>query len=241
MYRYKAKLNQAVLPGERVKYSQSGTMAGLVNAWPGRAGVYKYYMKHHPSTGSKTRRIETYLLPAGAKLISAKPANFKKQVKDGRLELKVDKVIEPGGSITTEIVYKLSDSVKSAAGSKAQEKSDKGRMKTDAVEAAQQWLKLIDAGDYEKSQDEYASLFRNTMTKAKFAEAMRMARAPLGDLVSREVTSSHYTQNVPGAPDGDYVIITFTTSFANKKEAIETVTPMREKDGRWRVSGYYIR
>ncbi|MDL1980609.1 MAG: DUF4019 domain-containing protein [Deltaproteobacteria bacterium] len=26
-----------------------------------------------------------------------------------------------------------------------------------------------------------------------------------------------------------------------KKSAIETVTPMMEKDGQWRVSGYFIR
>jgi hypothetical protein len=29
--------------------------------------------------------------------------------------------------------------------------------------------------------------------------------------------------------------------FENKKAAIETVTPMHDKDGKWKVSGYYIR
>ena len=46
---------------------------------------------------------------------------------------------------------------------------------------------------------------------------------------------------MPGAPDGEYVVIQFETSFENKKHAIETVTPMMDKDGTWRVSGYYIR
>jgi hypothetical protein len=50
-----------------------------------------------------------------------------------------------------------------------------------------------------------------------------------------------YKTSLPGAPDGDYVVIQFVTSFGNKKSAIETVTPMLEKDGSWRVSGYYIR
>ena len=31
------------------------------------------------------------------------------------------------------------------------------------------------------------------------------------------------------------------TSFQNKRTAIETVTPMRAPDGKWRVSGYFIR
>jgi hypothetical protein len=45
---------------------------------------------------------------------------------------------------------------------------------------------------------------------------------------------------LPGAPDGEYVVIQFESSFEKKKSAVETVTPMLEKDGKWRVSGYYI-
>jgi hypothetical protein len=36
-------------------------------------------------------------------------------------------------------------------------------------------------------------------------------------------------------------VIQFATSFENKKTAVETVTPMRDGDGAWRVSGYFIR
>jgi len=37
------------------------------------------------------------------------------------------------------------------------------------------------------------------------------------------------------------VVIQFQTSYENKKSAVETVTPMVDPDGEWRVSGYYIR
>jgi hypothetical protein len=37
------------------------------------------------------------------------------------------------------------------------------------------------------------------------------------------------------------VVIQYETQFKNKKAALETVTPMREKDGSWKVSGYFIR
>lgn len=47
--------------------------------------------------------------------------------------------------------------------------------------------------------------------------------------------------SLPGAPDGEYVVIQFETSFEKKKSSLETVTPMKEKDGAWRVSGYYIK
>jgi hypothetical protein len=46
---------------------------------------------------------------------------------------------------------------------------------------------------------------------------------------------------VPGAPDGEYVVIRFKTKFKNKKSAIETATPMLENGGEWSVSGYYIK
>ncbi len=62
-----------------------------------------------------------------------------------------------------------------------------------------------------------------------------------GYLHYRKVRNQTYTTSVPGAPDGEYVVIQFDTSFQNKKSAIETVTPMLDKDGKWRVSGYYIK
>ena len=70
---------------------------------------------------------------------------------------------------------------------------------------------------------------------------MKTVRVPLGKLLSRKVKSAAYHTSLPGAPDGRYVVIQFETSFENKQSAIETVTPMADPDGQWRVSGYYIR
>jgi hypothetical protein len=53
--------------------------------------------------------------------------------------------------------------------------------------------------------------------------------------------SATYTTQLPGAPDGEYVVLQYDTSFEHKKTAIETVTPVMDKDGKWRVSGYYIK
>jgi predicted SnoaL-like aldol condensation-catalyzing enzyme len=58
--------------------------------------------------------------------------------------------------------------------------------------------------------------------------------------VSREVKSHNYRKHIRGAPKGQYVIIQFITDFYNKKSSIETVTPMLETDGKWRVAGYFI-
>jgi len=110
-----------------------------------------------------------------------------------------------------------------------------------AVEAAEKWLALVDAGKYEESWNQTAGYFRSAVKKEDWVQAMGAHRKPLGKLISREVKSKTYETALPGAPDGEYVVIQFETSFENKRAAVETVTPMLEKGGQWRVSGYYIK
>jgi len=43
------------------------------------------------------------------------------------------------------------------------------------------------------------------------------------------------------SPDGRYIVFKYSSVFANKASATETVTPMLEADGTWHVSGYYVR
>lgn len=110
-----------------------------------------------------------------------------------------------------------------------------------AVAAAEKWLALVDEGKYGPSWKEAAAYFRNAVKQEQWQQSAQAVRQPLGKLVSRKVKNASYQTSLPGAPDGQYVVIEFTTSFENKKSAIETVTPMKEKDGAWRVSGYFIR
>jgi len=106
---------------------------------------------------------------------------------------------------------------------------------------AEAWLALVDQGKYEQSWDEAAQLFKGAVTREGWKQAAAGARAPLGKLVSRKLKSAQYTQTLPGAPDGKYVVIQYTTRFENKSEAVETVTSMLDPDGSWRVSGYFIK
>lgn len=113
--------------------------------------------------------------------------------------------------------------------------------KKQALAAAESWLALIDAGKYGESWDTAAEYLKNAVTKADFVKSLDAARKPLGKVKSREVASMEYRTSLPGAPDGQYVVIKFKSSLENKKSAIETVTPMLGKDQKWRVSGYYIK
>ncbi len=110
-----------------------------------------------------------------------------------------------------------------------------------AKKADQAWLKLVDEGKYQESWDQAASFFKDHVTADRWAEMAAAVRKPLGPVVSREFKLAHYSTSLPGAPDGEYVVIQYDTSFANKKAAVEIVTPMLDKDGQWRVSGYYIK
>jgi len=123
----------------------------------------------------------------------------------------------------------------SVAGVNAED-SEKG-----AVTAAEKWLSLVDEGQYAESWEETAEYFRNAVKLEQWEQALQAIREPLGGILSRKVKSSTYMTSLPGAPDGEYVVILFETSFENKQSAIETVTPMLEKDGQWRISGYYIK
>ena len=109
------------------------------------------------------------------------------------------------------------------------------------VESATAWLELVDAGEYAKSWETAARYFKNAVTEEQWKQALSSARRPLGEVRSRKLKSRQYATSLPGAPDGEYVVIQFESSFENKRSAVETITPMREADGKWRVSGYFIR
>jgi Protein of unknown function (DUF4019) len=110
-----------------------------------------------------------------------------------------------------------------------------------AQNAAQAWLALTDSGQYAPSWDRAAEFFKASVAKATWFGAMSSARSPLGALKSRKLKSATFTRNLPGAPAGEYVVIQYDAQFENKASAIETITPMHEKNGSWKVCGYYIK
>jgi hypothetical protein len=110
-----------------------------------------------------------------------------------------------------------------------------------ALAVAGPWLELVDSGNFDETWEQAAEFFKNAVDKEEWVKALKRFRVPLGKMVSREVKSTRYTESAPGAPDAEYVIIQYSTSFENKKSGIETITPMLDKDGKWRVSGYYIK
>ena len=110
-----------------------------------------------------------------------------------------------------------------------------------AQKAAEFWLSLVDSGEYAESWNEAAQIFKQKISLQQWKSALESARIPFGKLKSRKFKTAAYTETLPGALDGKYVVIQYETKFDKKKSAIETVTPIMEKDGQWKVSGYFIR
>lgn len=112
---------------------------------------------------------------------------------------------------------------------------------TAALLSDTQWLHLIDAGDYPGAWKSAAKIMQDGAPEPDLAKAIRNARTPLGAFSTRNVKQVHTTKSMPGAPDGLYVVAEYSTQFTNKPDGIETVVASKERDGTWRVSGYFVR
>jgi hypothetical protein len=110
-----------------------------------------------------------------------------------------------------------------------------------AQQAAAVWLPLLDSGKYAESWDQAAGVFHKLISKDGWVTLLKSGMPVFGTPVSRKLKTATYTRILPGAPDGDYVVIAYQTEFSVMKEAVETVTTVRDADGIWRVAGYHIK
>lgn len=117
----------------------------------------------------------------------------------------------------------------------AQEKPEQA-----AEKPAVDWLDLVDAGQYGESWDSAAETFKSAITKEKWIESLTSVRNQTGKLKSRKLKSARYTENPSNAPAGKYVVIQYDSVF-DIGAAVETVVPTQEKDGSWKVSGYFVK
>lgn len=110
-----------------------------------------------------------------------------------------------------------------------------------AQDAAEKWLALVDPGKYAESWEQMSSPFKSEVSERKWKSTIGKIRKPLGKVVSRKLKSAEYSKELPGAPEGEYVIVQFDTSFGQKSGAIEKVTLMLGQDLIWRVSSYAVK
>lgn len=116
---------------------------------------------------------------------------------------------------------------------------DEGAAQADKEE--QSWLVLVDAAKWSESWKQASAAFRKAVPEETWVTGVAHVREPLGKLLHRELLSASFSRELPGAPDGQYVVSQYRTVFANKADAMETVVAQVDTDGSWRISGYYVK
>jgi hypothetical protein len=109
----------------------------------------------------------------------------------------------------------------------------------DAEAAAASWLGVVDSGKYADSWDSTSGYFQGIVKRDQLVQQLSSVRRPMGEKVTRQLQSSTAETSMPGAPDGNYVVLLLNTEFTKKKSAVETVCMV--EDNGWKVSGYYIK
>lgn len=102
------------------------------------------------------------------------------------------------------------------------------------------FLSYLDQGRFADSYAYTGMLIRAQLDRDAFSNQVQKTRVGTGALQSRELMDSSYTTTLPGAPEGQYVVLHYHASFANRQDATETLTLALAK-GYWRVIGYYIK
>ena len=110
-----------------------------------------------------------------------------------------------------------------------------------ALTSSMHWLTLVDGGNYGGAYEEAAVSFRKTIERLKWEVAAQNARAASGPLINRRMRTATFTRTLPGAPDGEYVIMQFDSRFDRQALITEMVVSEREKDGSWKVAGYWLK
>lgn len=109
-----------------------------------------------------------------------------------------------------------------------------------AIQEARHWLGILDKKQYDEAWERASILVQKSITKEEFIEQARRSREPLGSFIKRTIIMAQPRTELPGAPKGKYVLITFNSVFHNKAKVTESIMIEQEADTTWKVAGYFI-
>jgi hypothetical protein len=125
--------------------------------------------------------------------------------------------------------------------SKKQEKlnAQHAAMIAAAQTAAEAWLKIQDAADYEKSWQAASEYFHSQVPVKGWVRRMEQTRKPLDPVLTRDLSASEWKEEIPNLPKGEYVAFVYETVFAAGRAQPETVVMVHEGSG-WKMVGYAV-
>ncbi|MBS0298642.1 MAG: DUF4019 domain-containing protein [Proteobacteria bacterium] len=107
--------------------------------------------------------------------------------------------------------------------------------------SARAWLGLIDSGKYKESWENASPLFKEKTAEAAWIKSITAIRTPRGAVNARYIATAGSTKSLSGFPDGEYVVLQFYTTFAEKGLALETVTLAKTQNDAWQIAAYEIK
>jgi hypothetical protein len=109
-----------------------------------------------------------------------------------------------------------------------------------ALAASKMWMAQIDAGQYDESYAFGCDAMHDKVPQDRWGEVLKALRTPWGPVVSRQQVSHVYKPNGFEGAEGEYMLITYDTSFQKLSPATEVVV-LKWEGGKWRGAGYNAR
>ena len=106
-----------------------------------------------------------------------------------------------------------------------------------ALPAALAWISQIDDGRYDDSYSSAGAALREKVKQDQWDLVLKTLRPPWGNVVNRTAISHVYKPDGYEGASGEFMVITYATSFRKLDSGIEVVV-LRWEDGQWRGVGY---
>ena len=111
-----------------------------------------------------------------------------------------------------------------------------------AKQPAESWLALVDAGKYADSYRDAAESFKQRVSKGTMGIHRQGRACPAGTSAIKEIQKHHLLKRrYPARPTANMWSFNTIACSSTNNPPSKPSAPMLDKDGTWRVSGYFIK
>jgi Protein of unknown function (DUF4019) len=106
-----------------------------------------------------------------------------------------------------------------------------------ALVVSKTWMALIDAGQYDDSYAFGCGAMHDKVPQDQWTLLLKTLKTLYGPVVNRKPLSHIYKPNGYEGDEGEFMVITYDTSFQKLSSAMEVVV-LKWEGGKWRGAGY---
>lgn len=104
---------------------------------------------------------------------------------------------------------------------------------------AYSWLELLDNGRYYQTWQYASHTFKQRIAASKWDQVLKGTRSKLGELQNRTLAGYSKRQQFSGMPDGEYLVLKFTSQYEHA-DTLSELLVLTEEQGELRVIAYFI-